>query len=220
MYEIISFDCCLLSPPCRKRNNVTLWWKLYQSEINKYMKCRDQYINKWITEWRTNSTNSYFSSNTRCLVNCGLKMNPSSRLALSAKCQDCTELTRPSYSWSLIPASQNNSKLQLDWYQDTTTSSTNSYLAIKPDTFLGSESYTLRLIGELKAETYLDNSPPGQFPTHTGWPPKNGTVDTVDFSGLALINSYLFSPCWTEHLFVIIITPRSSNLVENFLFYE
>ena len=51
-------------------------------------------------------------------------------------------------------------------------------------------------------------------------PPPNEIVDRVDFSGLALINSYLFSPCWIEHLFLIIITPRSSNLVENFLFYE
>ena len=50
-----------------------------------------------------------------------------------------------------------------------------------------------------------------------GGPPTNGTVDFQDF---ALINSYLFSPCWIEHLFLIIITPRSSNLVENFLFYE
>ena len=47
--------------------------------------------------------------------------------------------------------------------------------------------------------------------------PKNGTVDFQDF---ALINNYLFSLCWIEHLFLIIITPRSSNLVENFLFYE
>ena len=53
-----------------------------------------------------------------------------------------------------------------------------------------------------------------------GGPKKNGTVDTVDFQDFALINSYLFSPCWIEHLFLIIITPRSSNLVENFLFYE
>ena len=29
-----------------------------------------------------------------------------------------------------------------------------------------------------------------------------------------------FSPRWIEHLFLIIITPRSSDLVENFLFYE
>ena len=57
--------------------------------------------------------------------------------------------------------------------------------------------------------------------SYTGWPKKNGTVDTVDFfQDFALINSYLFSPCWIEHLFLIIITPRSSNLVENFLFYE
>ena len=55
---------------------------------------------------------------------------------------------------------------------------------------------------------------------YTGWPNKNGTVDTVDFQDFALINSYIFSPCWIEHLFLIIITPRSSNLVENFLFYE
>ena len=36
------------------------------------------------------------------------------------------------------------------------------------------------------------------------------------FQDFVLINSYLFSPCWIEHLFLIIITPRSSNLVENF----
>ena len=40
------------------------------------------------------------------------------------------------------------------------------------------------------------------------------------FQDFALINSYLFSPCWIEHLFLIKIRPRSSNLVENFLFYE
>ena len=28
---------------------------------------------------------------------------------------------------------------------------------------------------------------------------KNGTVDTVNISGLALINNYLFSPCWIEY---------------------
>ena len=55
---------------------------------------------------------------------------------------------------------------------------------------------------------------------YTGWPEKNGTVDTVNFQDFTLINNYLFSPCWIEHLFLIIITPRSSNLVENFLFYE
>ena len=48
---------------------------------------------------------------------------------------------------------------------------------------------------------------------YTGWP--------TNFQDFALINSYIFfSPCWIEHLFLIIITPISSNLVENFLFYE
>ena len=65
--------------------------------------------------------------------------------------------------------------------------------------------------GEIRSECIQD---------YTGWPNKNGTVDTVDFQDFALINSYLFSPCWIEHLFLIIITPRSSNLIENFLFYE
>ena len=46
------------------------------------------------------------------------------------------------------------------------------------------------------------------------------TVDTVDFQNFALINSYLFPLARLEHLFLIIITPRSSNLVDNFLFYE
>ena len=35
-----------------------------------------------------------------------------------------------------------------------------------------------------------------------------------------LIIKLFSSPCWKEHLFPIIITSRSSNLVENFLFYE
>ena len=52
-----------------------------------------------------------------------------------------------------------------------------------------------------------------------GGPSKNN--GTFDFLGLvALIKSYLFLPVWIEHLFLIIITSRSSNLVENFLFYE
>ena len=44
--------------------------------------------------------------------------------------------------------------------------------------------------------------------------PKNGTVD------FCCCCSDQQLPCWIEHLFLIIITPRSSNLVENFLFYE
>ena len=43
---------------------------------------------------------------------------------------------------------------------------------------------------------------------------------TVDFSGLCSNQQLFSSLCWIEHLFPIIITPRSSNLVENFLFYE
>ena len=39
-------------------------------------------------------------------------------------------------------------------------------------------------------------------------PKKNGTVDTVDFSGLCCDQQLFFSPCWIEYLFLIIITPR------------
>ena len=53
-----------------------------------------------------------------------------------------------------------------------------------------------------------------------GGPKKTEQSIQSIFQDFALINSYLFSPCWIEHLFLIIITPRSSNLVENFLFYE
>ena len=49
------------------------------------------------------------------------------------------------------------------------------------------------------------------------WPPKNGSVN---FLGLCSNEQLFFSPCWIEHLFLIIMTPRLSNLVENFLFYE
>ena len=40
------------------------------------------------------------------------------------------------------------------------------------------------------------------------------------FSGLCSNQQLLSSLCWIEHLFPIIITSRSSNLVGNFLFYE
>ena len=40
------------------------------------------------------------------------------------------------------------------------------------------------------------------------------------FSGLCSNQQFLSSLCWIEHLFPIIITSRSSNLVENLLFYE
>ena len=63
---------------------------------------------------------------------------------------------------------------------------------------------------------------------YTGWPPpkkkkkkKKKKTGTVDFSGLCSDQQVFFSsPCWIEHLFLIIITTRSSNLVENFLCYE
>ena len=66
---------------------------------------------------------------------------------------------------------------------------------------------------------------------YTGCPPppkkkkttttnNNKTTEQSIFQDFALINSYLFSPCWIEHLFLIMITPRSSNLVDSFLFYE
>ena len=51
---------------------------------------------------------------------------------------------------------------------------------------------------------------------YTGWPRKNGTVNTVDFSGLCSNQLLFVSLCWIEHLLPIILTPRSSNLVENF----
>ena len=47
-----------------------------------------------------------------------------------------------------------------------------------------------------------------------GGPPKSGTVD---FLGLCSNQQSSFSPCWIEHPFGIIITPKSSNLGEIFL---
>ena len=60
----------------------------------------------------------------------------------------------------------------------------------------------------------------GNYGIYTGWPRNNGTIDTVDFSELCSYQQLFSLPSWKEHLFHIIITPRSSNLVENFLFYE
>ena len=61
---------------------------------------------------------------------------------------------------------------------------------------------------------------PWSIDCYTGWPRNNWTVDTVNFQNFAHNQQLFSSPCWKEHIFPIIITPRSSNLVENFLFYE
>ena len=60
----------------------------------------------------------------------------------------------------------------------------------------------------------LHRVPPPPPPT-----PKKTQHGTVDFQDL-LWSTVIFSPCWIEYHFPIIITPRSSNLVENFSFYE
>ena len=59
-----------------------------------------------------------------------------------------------------------------------------------------------------------------QFELYTGWPQKTEQSIQSIFQDFALNNSYLFSHCWIEFFSLIIITPKSSNLVENFLFYE
>ena len=50
-----------------------------------------------------------------------------------------------------------------------------------------------------------------------GGPPK--TEQSV-FVWLCCDVQLFFSPCWIEHLLFVIMTPRPSNLVEKFLFYE
>ena len=81
-----------------------------------------------------------------------------------------------------------------------------------------------RMLQNLTSNKFRKEIPPEvlavQHICYTGWPRNNGTVDTVDFSGLCSNQQLFSSPCWIEHLFPILITPRSSNLVENFLFYE
>ena len=44
-----------------------------------------------------------------------------------------------------------------------------------------------------------------------GGPQKRNSRYSRFFQDFALINSHIFSPCWIKHLFLIIITPRSSD---------
>ena len=53
---------------------------------------------------------------------------------------------------------------------------------------------------------------------YTGWPKTKR--NSRFFRTLLWSTVIFFAPCWIEHLFLIVITPRSSNSVENFLFYE
>ena len=51
---------------------------------------------------------------------------------------------------------------------------------------------------------------------YTGWRNKNGTVYILWLSSDQQLSVL---PRWIEHMFLIIIRPRSLNLVENFYFY-
>ena len=106
-----------------------------------------------------------------------------------------------------------------DWYQNqaflvSVLSSRSHTQQMKPYLYAWSCKYNYRSCTPLiHSSTYTPGGPP---------PQKKKTEQSIQsiFQDFALINSYLFSPCWIEHLFLIIITPRSSNLVENVLFYE
>ena len=54
---------------------------------------------------------------------------------------------------------------------------------------------------------------------YTGWPPKNGTVDTVDFSGLCSDQQLSFFTLLNRASFSHYNNTKIIKLVENFLFY-
>ena len=65
----------------------------------------------------------------------------------------------------------------------------------------------------------ITKTPSKPIDSNTGWPYKNATVLTVHFSGLCSDQQLFVSPCRIDHIFLIIITPISLNLVENFSFH-
>ena len=98
-----------------------------------------------------------------------------------------------------------------NYFQNTVWSGTRRYIEIS--IFIKQNEHNVCTVTLTKTTWVLLSS-------YTGWPRNNGTVDTVGCSGLCSNQQLFSSPCWIEHLFPIIITPRSSNLVENSLFYE
>ena len=82
--------------------------------------------------------------------------------------------------------------------------------------------FIVRLIYWRQNDLGADGAKSDKIPIIPGGPPKNGTVDTVDFSGLCSDQQLSFFTLLNRASFPhYTITPRSSNLVENFiLFYE
>ena len=64
-------------------------------------------------------------------------------------------------------------------------------------------------------EEKMPPAPPPDYTILGAPPPKKKKKKNRNSS-----DQQFFLPCCIKHLFLIIITPRSSNLVENFLFYE
>ena len=77
--------------------------------------------------------------------------------------------------------------------------------------FKGHQLFSLSPYSLHRLDVFIPGAPP---------PQKKTPGDSVNFSGLCSYEQLSFSPCWIEHLLLITITPRSLNLVENFLFYE
>ena len=72
-----------------------------------------------------------------CIVNCGVYLNPSQRLVLSASCSNCNSREILSYSWSFIPQSSTNFKQHIDWLTETSTGSHTQNLVVNAGTFSG-----------------------------------------------------------------------------------
>ncbi|XP_072177058.1 polycystin-1-like protein 2 [Diadema setosum] len=143
-------------------------------------------------EWRQNSVADQLvailpgdppSIQVICLMNCAASINPSSRIILSAKCQDCTLQTMPRYRWSLVPAS-NNSRQELVWLTDTTTSRTNPFLSIRKNTFSSTVSETYSLY--LHVQTWSGASTFAEYTFHTNAPPTLGSCSIWPLEGTVL----------------------------------
>ncbi|XP_071948700.1 polycystin-1-like protein 2 [Antedon mediterranea] len=124
------------------------------------------------------------SLHIRCIMNCETFLNPSERLILSGKCGDCTEFTRPSYLWYLIPKSTSNRKQELVWGHDTTTSQVNAYLSLHANVFNAenSEIYTLRLT----IRSWSGSSSYSEFMFSINARPRGGTCSVNPTEGIVL----------------------------------
>ncbi|XP_042325589.1 polycystic kidney disease and receptor for egg jelly-related protein-like [Sceloporus undulatus] len=127
--------------------------------------------------------------NVTCIENCGTSVIPMERFCLSGQCLNCRKSSRPFYHWSLF--SESSTEKYFDWDSKTTTGRANSYICIKPLSFVNMMEQSYMLV--LKMITQQNESSVYNYSFSVNSPPLLGKCVLNPTRGMALVTKFIVS---------------------------